>query len=132
MDIALVAYDASSNELQYAGAFNPLILVRGKELLETKADRFAIGRATGNEKEFTNHVLTIEKGDVIYMFSDGYADQFGGPEGKKFKTANLKELFVSMHEESMDNQRETLDITIENWRGGHEQIDDILVMGRKF
>jgi serine phosphatase RsbU (regulator of sigma subunit) len=66
------------------------------------------------------------------MFSDGYADQFGGPEGKKFKTANLKELFVSLHEKKMETQREILDSTIENWRGGAEQIDDILVVGRKF
>jgi len=132
MDIALIAYDPASNELQYAGAFNPLVLIRGKEILETKADRFAIGRATGKEKEFTNHSLQVEKGDVVYMFSDGYADQFGGPEGKKFKTANLKDLFVSMHEKDMDTQRVILDNTIETWRGGSEQIDDILVMGRKF
>ena len=132
MDIALVAYDPALNELQYAGAFNPLVLVRGKEIIETKANRFAIGRATGKEKEFTNHSLPIEKGDVIYMFSDGYADQFGGPEGKKFKTANLKELFISLHEKKMETQREILDSTIENWRGGSEQIDDILVVGRKF
>lgn len=132
MDIALVAYDPSSGELQYAGAFNPLILVRGREIIETKADRFAIGRATGKEKEFTNHSLAMEKGDIIYMYSDGYADQFGGPEGKKFKTSKLKDLLVSMHEKDMDTQREILDSAIENWRGGGEQIDDILVMGRKF
>ena len=132
MDIALVAYDSNANELQYAGAFNPLILIRGEELMETKADRFAIGRATGKEKEFTNHTIAIKKGDVVYMFSDGYADQFGGPDSKKFKTANLKELFISIREKAMDEQLEILDNTIETWRGGHEQIDDILVMGRKF
>ncbi|MBN1413616.1 MAG: SpoIIE family protein phosphatase [Bacteroidales bacterium] len=132
MDIALVAYDPATNQLEYSGAFNPLILIRRGEILETKADRFAIGRATGKEKQFTNHTIMLEKNDAIYMFSDGYADQFGGPEGKKFKTAKLKELFISMQEKTMDEQRKILDTTIENWRSGHEQIDDILVMGRKF
>jgi ligand-binding sensor domain-containing protein/serine phosphatase RsbU (regulator of sigma subunit) len=132
MDIALIAFDLKTNELQYAGAFNPLILIRRGEILETKADRFAIGRATGKEMEFTNHSLQLEKGDIIYMFSDGYADQFGGPDNKKFKIANLKELFVSMQKKTMDEQREILDTTLEKWRGGHEQIDDILVMGRRF
>ncbi|MBN2273046.1 MAG: SpoIIE family protein phosphatase [Bacteroidales bacterium] len=132
MDIALVAYDENTHELQYAGAFNPLVMVRREELLETKADRFAIGRSTGKEQEFTNHTLNIEKGDVIYLFSDGYGDQFGGPEGKKFKTSKLKELFVSLNGKSMDEQRTHLEKTLENWRGGGEQIDDILVMGRKF
>jgi len=132
MDIALTSFDPETRQLEYAGAFNPLVLIRKGEILETKADRFAIGRATGKDKKFTNHVIQIEKDDAVYMFSDGYADQFGGPDGKKFKTSNLKELFVSMQAENMDRQREILENTIETWRSGHEQIDDILVMGRKF
>ena len=132
MDIALIAYDPATNQLEYAGAFNPLVLIRKGEILETKADRFAIGRATGKDKQFTNHVVPLEKNDAVYLYSDGYGDQFGGPEGKKFKTSNLKELFVSIQDKSMEQQREELDITIEKWRQGHEQIDDILVMGRKF
>ncbi len=132
MDIALVCYDPVNHLLEYAGAFNPLLIIRHGEIIETKADRFAIGRSTGREKEFTNHKLALENNDVIYLFSDGYADQFGGPEGKKFKTANLKELFVSVHSMPMDEQRQVLDSTIENWRGTHEQIDDILIVGRRF
>jgi ligand-binding sensor domain-containing protein/serine phosphatase RsbU (regulator of sigma subunit) len=132
MDIALISYDPALRILEYAGAFNPLVLIRNGEILETKADRFAIGRATGKENKFTNHIIEVQKGDTFYMFSDGYADQFGGPESKKFKTANLKELFVSIQGNSMEEQRSVLDNTIENWRGGHEQIDDILVMGRRF
>jgi serine phosphatase RsbU (regulator of sigma subunit) len=132
MDIALIAYDPATNQLDYAGAFNPLVLIRKGEILETKADRFAIGRATGKDKQFTNHTVQLEKNDAVYLYSDGYGDQFGGPEGKKFKTSNLKELFVSIQDKSMDKQREVLDSTIEKWRQGHEQIDDILVMGRKF
>lgn len=132
MDIALIAYDPATNQLEYAGAFNPLVLIRKGEILETKADRFAIGRATGKDKQFTNHIVQLEKNDAVYLYSDGYGDQFGGPEGKKFKTSNLKELFVSIQDKSMDMQREELDNTIEKWRQGHEQIDDILVMGRKF
>jgi serine phosphatase RsbU (regulator of sigma subunit) len=132
MDIALIAYEPATNQLEYAGAFNPLVLIRKGEILETKADRFAIGRATGKDKQFTNHTILLEKDDAVYIYSDGYGDQFGGPEGKKFKTSNLKELFVSIQDKKMDQQREVLDSTIENWREGHEQIDDILVMGRKF
>lgn len=132
MDIALVCYDPERHLLEYAGAFNPLLIIRRGEIIETKADRFAIGRSTGREKEFTNHTMALENNDVIYMFSDGYADQFGGPEGKKFKTANLKELLVSVYAMPMDEQRQVLDKTIEDWRGGHEQIDDILIVGRRF
>ena len=92
MDIALICYSPETGILEYAGAFNPLIVVRKGELIEIKADRFAIGRATGSEKTFTNHEIQLEEGDALYLYSDGYADQFGGPEGKKFKTAALKEL----------------------------------------
>ena len=132
MDIALVAYDTATSTLEYAGAFNPLVLIRKGEIIETKANRFAIGRSTGKENEFTNHSIRIEKGDAIYVFSDGYGDQFGGPDNKKFKTGNLKELFVSFQQKSMDEQRLILDNTIETWRGDNDQIDDILVMGKKF
>jgi ligand-binding sensor domain-containing protein/serine phosphatase RsbU (regulator of sigma subunit) len=132
MDIALVCYTPDTGMLEFAGAFNPLILIRHGEIMETKADRFAIGRSTGKENEFTNHEIQIEQGDSIYLYSDGYADQFGGPDGKKFKSAVLKEKLAGMNSYPMDRQREMLEEAFEEWKGTQEQIDDVLVVGRKF
>jgi len=132
MDIALVCYDPNNMQLQYAGAFNPLLLIRDNEILETKANRFAIGRSTGVENRFTNHVIDVKENDIIYLFTDGYSDQFGGRDGKKFKTGNFKELLISIQSKTVDEQRNMLDKTIEDWRGEFEQIDDMLIIGRKF
>ncbi len=132
MDIALICYDPEKSELQYAGAFNPLWILRDTDIIEVKANRFAIGRSTGKENEFTNHILKIERNDVVYLFSDGYSDQFGGDEGKKFKTKNFKDLLMTFSEKSMDEQRYILESSFEQWKGTFDQIDDVLVIGRKF
>ena len=81
--------------------------------------------------KFTKHEIQIETGDSLYMFSDGYADQFGGPEGKKFKSKKFKQLLVDIQDEDMITQKEILYKTITEWRGEHEQIDDIVVLGFK-
>lgn len=132
MDIALISYSPSTGVIEYAGAFNPLIIVRNGELIEIKADRFAIGRSTGKDKAFTNHEVLIEKGDSLYLYSDGYADQFGGPESKKFKTASLKELLINISSFDADSQLKILETTFEDWKAGQEQIDDVLIVGRRF
>ncbi len=132
MDLALIAYTPQTRELEYAGAFNPLIIVNDGELTEIKANRFAIGRSTEKEMKFTNHRVKIKRGDTIYLYSDGYSDQFGGEEGKKFKTQNLKSLLISICSKSMEEQRVILEETYEKWRGNFEQIDDILIVGRRF
>lgn len=132
MDISLICYSPETRILEYAGAFNPLIIIRDEELIEVKADRFAIGRSTGNEKSFTNHEFRIEEGDCVYLYSDGYADQFGGQEGKKFKTSSLKDLLLHISEFDAETQLKILDTTFEDWKGKHEQIDDVMVMGRRF
>ncbi len=133
MDLALVSYDRSGRYLEYSGAFNPLYLVRNGELLETKADKQSIGRSSfKTDAEFSNHRIDIEKGDTIYLFSDGYADQFGGEHMKKFKYRKLKETILKIQKESMSQQRAILDHTIEKWRGDLDQLDDILVIGRRF
>ncbi len=132
MDIALACYSKETREIEYAGAFNPLIIVRKGDLIETKADRFAIGHSTEQRKKFTNHKHILEPGDLIYLFSDGFADQFGGPEEKKFKTAGLKELLVTIHQYSLDRQRDILEKTFNDWKADNEQIDDVLIIGRKF
>jgi serine phosphatase RsbU (regulator of sigma subunit) len=133
MDLALVSYDRKGKYLEYAGAFNPLYLVRSGELLEIKADKQSIGRSSfKTDAEFSNHRIEIKKGDTIYLFSDGYADQFGGEHMKKFKYRNLKETILSIQKENMLQQRAILDHTIEKWRGDLDQLDDILVIGRRF
>jgi serine phosphatase RsbU (regulator of sigma subunit) len=133
MDLALVSYDKKGKYLEYAGAFNPLYLVRDGEILETKADKISIGRsALKTEAVFQNHRIEVKSGDTVYLFSDGYADQFGGELMKKFKYRNLKELILKVQPESMPQQRIIFDLTIEKWRGDIEQLDDILVIGRRF
>ncbi|MFC2116516.1 two-component regulator propeller domain-containing protein [Bacteroidota bacterium] len=133
MDMTLIAYQRDKSLIEFAGAINPIYLVRNGELIETKGDRLAIGRSEINqEKYFTNHNIKIEKGDTIYMFSDGYADQFGGESGKKFKIAPLKELILNIQDKNMEEQHSILDNTIEAWRGDIEQVDDILIIGRRF
>ncbi len=133
MDLALVSYDKKGKYLEYSGAFNPLYLIREGEILETKADKISIGRsAFKTEAEFQNHIIDVLPGDTVYLFSDGYADQFGGELMKKFKYRNLKELLIKIQPESMSQQRIILNHTIEKWRGDIEQLDDILVIGRRF
>lgn len=130
MDLALCCYDKKKKELQYAGAYNPLYLIRNSEITQIKADKFAIGTYfEDHSKKYTNHTLQLQKDDHIYVFSDGYADQFGGPKGKKFMYRRFRELLLSLTEKSMPAQRSFLNNTIEQWKGPLEQIDDILVLG---
>jgi len=131
MDIALCTYDLGSMNLNYAGANNPLYLIRNNELLEEKPDKQPIGYFLDELTPFTNVNLEIKKGDTIYIFSDGYADQFGGPKGKKFKYRPFKELLLSLQGTPMKEQRDVLDKTIEDWKGELEQIDDICILGVK-
>jgi ligand-binding sensor domain-containing protein/serine phosphatase RsbU (regulator of sigma subunit) len=134
MDMTLVCYNREEKVLEFSGAYNPIYLIRNGKLTETKGDHYAIGRSVTDvqEKIFTNHIIKIREGDTIYIFSDGYADQFGGIAGKKFKSAPMKELLLKIQDKNMDEQRSILDSTIEAWRGDIEQIDDILVIGRRF
>ena len=119
--------------LEFAGAYNALYHIRDGELTVTKGDKFPVGIFVGEKmKKFTNHQVKVEKGDVIYIASDGYADQFGGPKGKKFKYQQFQNLLINIHKEGMDKQFDALNKTISDWMGDqHEQIDDILVMGIK-
>jgi sigma-B regulation protein RsbU (phosphoserine phosphatase) len=131
MDIAFCAINRSALELQYAGANNPLYIVRNKQLIEIKADKQAIGADNENAeiKTFTNHIFQLEKGDAVYLFTDGYADQFGGPKGKKFKYKKFQELLIEIHEHTMEEQKSLLKLHHEQWKGSLEQVDDILVIG---
>ena len=130
MDLALCCYDAKTKELQYAGAYNPLYLIRDGEVNQLKADKFAIGSYYEDaSKKYTNHVIQLQEKDYIYVFSDGYADQFGGPKGKKFMYKRFRDYLLTLNGKSMNAQRDFLNNTIEQWKGPLEQIDDILVVG---
>ena len=128
MDIALCSLEG--NTLKYAGAHNPLWLIRKGELIENKADKQPIGKFE-NQQPYTTHTIELQKGDTIYIFSDGYADQFGGEQGKKMKTTNFKKLLLSIQGDSMDKQKELIDKAFENWKGNLEQLDDVCVIGVK-
>ncbi|MCK4465200.1 MAG: SpoIIE family protein phosphatase, partial [Bacteroidales bacterium] len=132
MDIALIAYNFNTRELEYAGAYNPLYLIRDGELTEIKGDRFAIGRSSIKvHRKFTNHKLQLKPNDITYIFSDGYVDQFGGVDGKKLKSRALKEILLSIQHLDMQEQKGYLDEKIEEWRGNLPQIDDILFIGSR-
>ena len=130
MDAALCCLDKSTGTLEFAGAYNGLYLIRKGELLEFKADNIPIGRFIGEAyKTFTNHEIITQPDDVIYLFSDGFADQFGGPEGKKIKKSNFKRLLLEIWSLPMEEQREKLYNFFKSWQGELEQVDDVLVIG---
>ncbi|HAN18172.1 MAG: hypothetical protein A2X13_07690 [Bacteroidetes bacterium GWC2_33_15] len=129
MDIALCIVDLEKMKMQYAGAYNPMYMFRNNELIEYKADRMPIGIYVKERETFTNNEIDLQKGDVFYIFSDGYQDQFGGETGEKFKTKNFKEYLQQIHKKPMAEQRELLNTNIDKWRGRWEQVDDIIVLG---
>ena len=131
MDMALCALNYETLELQFGGAFNPLYIVRDEELIQYKADKFPVGMFIGEKQNFTNHRIQLQKGDMIYIFSDGYADQFGGPKGKKFMAGNFRQLLADVGKMPIEKQKTYLNQTIEDWRGNLEQVDDILIIGVK-
>jgi sigma-B regulation protein RsbU (phosphoserine phosphatase) len=131
MDISFCSINIAELELQYAGANNPLYIIRNNQIIEIKADKKAIGGDTENAeiKTFTNHSIQLQKGDAIYLFTDGYADQFGGPKGKKFKYKQFQDLLIEINSNSMTEQKQLLQQHFEKWKGDLEQVDDILVIG---
>ena len=126
MDIALCALEG--NKLHYAGANNPLWIIRKGEIIETKANKQPIGQFD-NPVPYTTHPFELEKGDTIYIFSDGYMDQFGGEKGKKFTIKAFRELILSIQDKSMDAQKRIIDEAFETWKGALEQVDDVCVLG---
>lgn len=129
MDLALCAYDEKKRELYYSGANCPLYLVRKGELHQIKADKQPIGGFEMGRKPYSDHVIPIEKGDMVYVFSDGYADQFGGENGKKFLYRRFRELILEVHQKDVEEQQNLLHDALQKWKGANEQVDDILVMG---
>jgi two-component system, sensor histidine kinase LadS len=141
MDISLCCLDLNvryelgkeKRNLSWSGANNPLWIITknkedGYELVEIKPDKMPIGKYA-SQNAFTTHDLEVTEGDTIYLFTDGFADQFGGPKGKKFMYKQLKEVILSMQKESLTRQQQLLNDTFLNWRGQNEQIDDICIIG---
>ena len=148
MDIALCTLDSKCMKLHFSGANNPLYLIRNRRdelivdgnsigsnieteegvLFEIKADKQPVGYST-DTRPFTNRMIELLPGDIVYVFSDGSPDQFGGPRGKKFKYRPFKQLLLDMMGKPMEEQKDVLDKTFEDWRGDHEQIDDVCIIG---
>jgi ligand-binding sensor domain-containing protein/serine phosphatase RsbU (regulator of sigma subunit) len=132
MDLALIAINKKNLTLEFAGAYNPLYQVRDGEVIVHKADRFPIGMSTMEQKKtFANQVIDIKPGDMIYMTSDGYADQFGSPEVKKFKSVNVKRILSEIWNLPIHVQKERLEKEIMDWKGELPQVDDIMFIGTK-
>lgn len=131
MDMAILIFDFDNNSMQYAGAYNPFYLVRNRKLQHFKGDRMPVGFHIEKSTGFTNHEIELLEGDIIYAFSDGYADQIDVTGSKKFMTKNFKKLLLDINHLSMKKQKDALNSKIEEWKGDHDQIDDILVMGIK-
>jgi hypothetical protein len=154
MDIALCSLNIETNELLFAGANNPLWIIRGQspysyregdggrrenpdslklntnneQLIEIKGDKQPIGKTTV-AKPFTTHSVQLYPGDTLYIFTDGYLDQFGGERGKKFRSAKLKQMLVSIQHEAMEQQYKLIDESFALWKGELEQVDDVCVIG---
>lgn len=132
MDIALCIIDQKNKVLQYAGANNPLYLLRQNEVIQVKANPFPVGWIPGGVKTFTNHEIALQKNDLIYLFSDGYADQIGGKDNGKFMYPRFRNLLLQVQHENMEMQKEMLALNFKKWKGNADQLDDVLVMGMKF
>lgn len=130
MDVSLCSLSLDNMTLKWAGANNPLWIFRNdtKEIEEIKPDKQTIAKVE-YPKPFTTHQLRVNKGDIIYLFTDGFKDQFGGNKGKKFKASNLKKLLLSIHHEPMDIQKTRIQQSFDNWKGELEQVDDVCIIG---
>ncbi len=129
MDISICVIDILENTMEYSGANNPIYVYRKDELIELRPDKMPIGIHEFFEESFSSQSLDLEENDTVYMFSDGYADQFGGSKGKKLKYKKFKELLKTANEKSIHQQEEFLNREFDLWRGEHEQIDDVIVLG---
>jgi len=129
MDVAFCVLNKNKRTLQYSGAYNPMFFFRGGKFKEYKGNRMPIGIYYGEEEQFTNYEINVRKGDVLYIFSDGLTDQFGGPDGGKFKKSGLRKLLAEINTKPMNEQQYIIESVLEKWRGKLEQVDDITMIG---
>jgi serine phosphatase RsbU (regulator of sigma subunit) len=129
MDIAICCYDQDDSSIRYAGANRSLLICTSKELKEIRSDKKPVGGAFHAEGSYTTHELTVAGNEMIYLFTDGYADQFGGPEGKKFMVKQLKLILSKIYNEPCSAQKLHLQNEFLQWKGDLGQVDDILIVG---
>jgi serine phosphatase RsbU (regulator of sigma subunit) len=132
MEMALCVVDFDSQSLQYSGAFRPLYFIRDNELNVIKGDSMPIGIYNEEEISFSNTEMQFKENDIIYLFSDGFVDQIGGPNRKTFRSKKFKQLLIKIHQKPLNEQEAILEKEYEEWKRDEEQIDDIMVMGIKF
>jgi PAS domain S-box-containing protein len=131
MDVALIRIDKLTNELVFSGAFRNIHIAQNKELTELKGSRYPIGFYSGITKYFENKTVSLQKGDAVYLYTDGFIDQFGGERNKKLNKSNFKELLKTIADMSLEEQEAFLDYSFNNWKQHNEQTDDVLVIGIK-
>lgn len=130
MDMALIVIDEKTKTMEYAGAKNPLVYIQDNQLFSIRGDKEPIGGLQNEDKRtYTKHTIKLDKPTTIYLYSDGYQDQFGGDEGNKFMSGTFKNLLMEIHQKPMEEQKEILEKTLKQWMGNYQQIDDILVLG---
>jgi len=129
MDVSLIRIDKASHELVFAGAFRSVIITRHAEIIELKGSRYPIGFYSGIEKEFENTSFTLQTEDCIYLYTDGFIDQFGGEKNKKLNKLNFKDLLRTIYDMNMEEQEAFLDYSFNNWKQDNDQTDDVLVIG---
>jgi serine phosphatase RsbU (regulator of sigma subunit) len=131
MDLTLIKVNKLKKEIVITSAKRPFVFIRNKELKETRGSKHSLGGMRSGEKEFEEHTINYLEDDLLYLFTDGYADQFGGEKAKKFSSKRLRELFLDIHRLPMSEQKEKVTKTTSDWQGNLEQIDDMLVIGIK-
>ncbi len=129
MDISFCIFKKNRESVQFSGAYNSLFIFTGGVFKEYKADRMPIGIHYGVEPSFTNYEINVKKGDVIYILTDGFPDQFGGPDCSKYKKANLKKLLSEINYKSMSEQKMIIENEFEKWKGKTKQVDDMTIIG---
>lgn len=133
IECAMCKFDFEKHQMEYAGAKLPVYVVRNQQLIELKGDRMGIGAGSANLYErFTENTFQLHHGDYIYLCTDGFANQFGGEKGKKFKTKRLKDMLLSLHTTSHVIQDEQINLIFNNWKGNNERIDDLLIVGIRY
>jgi serine phosphatase RsbU (regulator of sigma subunit) len=135
IDLAICLFDLSTRIIQYAGASRPLNIIRknslddGFSLIEFKADQMPLGTLGKDDKTFINHTMQLQNDDAVYLYSDGFASQFGGEKNRTFNTKQLKDLLLKIHDKPMELQKKLMSNALANWKGNLMMTDDILVIG---
>lgn len=132
IDLALCIVDQKANLLSFAGAFNPVYIVREGNLMEIAGDMMPVGVGAEEELCFTTHLYELNPDDTIYLFTDGFVDQFGGTSNRKFKYKPFREMLTQISSLPMKEQKKTIEQTFNNWKGNLEQLDDVLIFGFRY